>query len=729
MGVGSANCYAPEMGCGASVPAGELENELKIEKTKNEEAQRQLDHMKELYQRERERNKDLRNQLKLNASSELPNSSEAPREPEVRGPTAEDGAPAPEEIADAPVEPDAPVDDGAPAAAEEPERAASENPNVAAEGKVTSDDAPAEEVAPAPEENADAPAGDVVAEPVEAVEPAEAEPVEAVEPAEAEPAEAVEAAKPAEPEPAEPAEAEPAEAVAAVAVPIAAPIDVPVADPPRFGPYGPEHEASALKIQTSARGKLARSASKRIREEIKGCPYGVMDVSETWAPDTAVEPAVDPGDDPERHRPIWSKLRTNLHAHATKDPSSPAKPHGERCAQLWRDASTLAKTGAFDLAIEAYWRFVHERMSELGHTRYGVIPPFFAHDHQDYLNALYNVATLLEAQAVDPGSNPTADEILHPEQILRADPHAQAYGIFSELVEMNDAVPASFWVTPGGHPAGAPDAAARREGLLVLAADRGRAFTAHDLATHDRERAVAMSYRGGNSASRDEAHAGGVLLSRHGKHEEAAEMFARAADISLAENKKHSALYAINAQFGSLLRLGVVHENRDEDDAKVREVRDRFRRVAGEPDGMLGDASSFANQGRHPGALAILTNEVLRFRRYELTLRDPRKSASHGPSPWPVYDRDVAWVTHRIAREFEAMRWYPEALQWAEEAIGMFEGCEGSEAAAAAAATRRRRDDIARKLATRDATLTAFRLAGKLASDASGDVTGEASMS
>ena len=94
-----------------------------------------------------------------------------------------------------------------------------------------------------------------------------------------------------------------------------------------------------------------------------------------------------------------------------------------------------------------------------------------------------------------------------------------------------------------------------------------------------------MSYRGGNSAARDEAHAGGVLLSRHGKHEEAAEMFARAAEISLEENKKHSALYAINAQFGSLLRLGVVHENRDEDDAKVREVRDRFRRVAGEPDG------------------------------------------------------------------------------------------------------------------------------------------------
>ena len=133
---------------------------------------------------------------------------------------------------------------------------------------------------------------------------------------------------------------------------------------------------------------------------------------------------------------------------------------GERSRRLWRDASALAKTGAFDLAIEAYWRFTHERMSELGHTKYGVIPPFFAHDHQDYLNALYNVATLLEAQAVCVGSNPTADEILHPERVLRADPHAQAYGIFSELVEMNDAMPASFW-SDGGDP---PDAAARREG-------------------------------------------------------------------------------------------------------------------------------------------------------------------------------------------------------------------------------------------------------------------------
>lgn len=693
---------APEMGCGASVPAGELENELKIEKTKNEEAQRQLDHMKELYKRERERNKHLRNQLELDASnaSSTPTSSEAPREPEVRGPEAEDGAPAPEEIADAPAEPNAPVDDGAPAAAEEPERADSENPNVAAEGKVPSN-APAEEVTPAPDENADAPAGAVVAEPVEA-EPVEVEPVEV------------------EPEP-EAADPEPEPEAAAVALPLAAPIDVPVAEPPNFGPYGPEHEASAVKIQTSARGKLARSASKRIREEIKGCPYGVMDVSETWAPDRdgGVEPAVDPAGDPERHRATWSKLRTNLHAHATKDPRSPAKPLGERSRRLWRDASALAKTGAFDLAIEAYWRFTHERMSELGHTKYGVIPPFFAHDHQDYLNALYNVATLLEAQAVCVGSNPTADEILHPERVLRADPHAQAYGIFSELVEMNDAMPASFW-SDGGDP---PDAAARREALLVLAADRGRAFTARDLATHERERAVALSYRGGNSAARDEAHAGGVLLSRHGKHEEAAEMFARAAEISLEENKKHSALYAINAQFGSLLRLGVVHENRDEDDAKVREVRDRFRRVAGEPDGMLGDAAALANQGRHPGALAILTNEVLRFRRYELTLRDPRKAASHGPSPWPVYDRDVAWVTHRIAREFEAMRWYPEALAAAEEAMEMFEGCEGSEAAAAATAARRRRDDIAGKLATRDATLTAFRLAGKLAGDAGADAS------
>ena len=83
-------------------------------------------------------------------------------------------------------------------------------------------------------------------------------------------------------------------------------------------------------------------------------------------------------------------------------------------------------------------------------------------------------------------------------------------------------------------------------------------------------------------------------------------------------------------------------------------------------------------------------------------------------------------MTHRIAREFEAMRWSPRRCG-AEEAIGMFEGCEGSEAAAAAAATRRRRDDIARKLATRDATLTAFRLAGKLAKVTPGP--GEASMS
>tara|TARA_B110000008_G_C16835720_1_gene510495 strand:- start:269 stop:421 length:153 start_codon:yes stop_codon:yes gene_type:complete len=36
------------MGCGASVPKGEIDQELKQQKTKNDESQRQLDHMKEL---------------------------------------------------------------------------------------------------------------------------------------------------------------------------------------------------------------------------------------------------------------------------------------------------------------------------------------------------------------------------------------------------------------------------------------------------------------------------------------------------------------------------------------------------------------------------------------------------------------------------------------------------------------------------------------------------------
>jgi len=52
------------MGCGASVPKGEIDQELKQQKTKNDESQRQLDHMKELYARERERNKELRGQMK-----------------------------------------------------------------------------------------------------------------------------------------------------------------------------------------------------------------------------------------------------------------------------------------------------------------------------------------------------------------------------------------------------------------------------------------------------------------------------------------------------------------------------------------------------------------------------------------------------------------------------------------------------------------------------------------
>ena len=108
-------------------------------------------------------------------------------------------------------------------------------------------------------------------------------------------------------------------------------------------------------------------------------------------------------------------------------------------------------------------------------------------------------------------------------------------------------------------------------------------------------------------------------------------MFARAAEISLNDDdKKHMALYAINAQFGSLVRLGQVHSNADEDDPSIREIRDRFRRVMGEPDGVLGDAAAFANQGRHPGALSMLINEVLRFRRYEHTLKDPRKENAHG---------------------------------------------------------------------------------------------------
>ena len=192
------------------------------------------------------------------------------------------------------------------------------------------------------------------------------------------------------------------------------------------------------RIQTSARGKLARSASKRIREEVRGCPYGDMAVSEVWVPESTPASCIDPSnaDAIAKHEPVWSRLRTNLHPHATKDAKSPLKPHGSKSLKLWSDAYTLAKCGAFELAIEAYWRFTHERMSELGHTRYGTIPPFFAHDHQDYLNSLYNVASLLEAQAVDPGPDPSAEEILHPEKVLKGDKHAQAYGLFSELVRL-----------------------------------------------------------------------------------------------------------------------------------------------------------------------------------------------------------------------------------------------------------------------------------------------------
>ena len=115
------------------------------------------------------------------------------------------------------------------------------------------------------------------------------------------------------------------------------------------------------RIQTSARGKLARSASKRIREEVRGCPYGDMAVSEVWVPESTPASCIDPSnaDVIAKHEPVWSRLRTNLHPHATKDAKSPLKPHGSKSLKLWSDAYTLAKCGAFELAIEAYWRFTH----------------------------------------------------------------------------------------------------------------------------------------------------------------------------------------------------------------------------------------------------------------------------------------------------------------------------------------------------------------------------------
>ena len=67
------------MGCGASVPKGEIDQELKQQKTKNDESQRQLDHMKELYARERERNKELRGQMRQNSQPGTPQSE--PQEP------------------------------------------------------------------------------------------------------------------------------------------------------------------------------------------------------------------------------------------------------------------------------------------------------------------------------------------------------------------------------------------------------------------------------------------------------------------------------------------------------------------------------------------------------------------------------------------------------------------------------------------------------------------------
>ena len=583
------------MGCGASVPKGEIDQELKQQKTKNDESQRQLDHMKELYARERERNKELRGQMKQKSEPGTPQSepqepnpaADPPAQPDPPAPAttepeaiAEDaaaeptptedtetpeaagGEPAPEQETEADAnatEPDAEMspseaapatdaESAEPAESTEPETTAADEPTAAEPTDATTEAAPenteagsAAEAESAPNADAEvvlnlnfiadaaekakleaekaeadaevkrleaalAEAASEAAAKVAALEAAVAEANAKTEAAEKAKTDAEEAkaaaetadetakagaadevaktqtalanilnaqeqagarvaaletavaeanAKTAEAQAA--AQAQAAEAMrmmaqmaemaarqqasaapAAAAVPVAAPAAVPVAAAATFGPYGPEHEASAVRIQTSARGKLARSASKRIREEVRGCPYGDMAVSEVWVPESTTPSCIDPSnaDVIAKHEPVWSRLRTNLHPHATKDAKSPLKPHGSKSLKLWSDAYTLAKCGAFELAIEAYWRFTHERMSELGHTRYGTIPPFFAHDHQDYLNSLYNVASLLEAQAVDPGPDPSAEEILHPEKVLKGDKHAQAYGLFSELVRL-----------------------------------------------------------------------------------------------------------------------------------------------------------------------------------------------------------------------------------------------------------------------------------------------------
>ena len=79
-----------------------------------------------------------------------------------------------------------------------------------------------------------------------------------------------------------------------------------------------------------------------------------------------------------------------------------------------------------------------------------------------------------------------------------------------------------------------------------------------------------------------------------------------------------------------------------------------------------------------------------------------------GPSPWPVYTHDVAWCSYRIGREFEAMRWYPEALEQVDEALAMFEGMDGEGADMTAKSVRRKRDELREKLARRDADFKEF---------------------
>ena len=73
-----------------------------------------------------------------------------------------------------------------------------------------------------------------------------------------------------------------------------------------------------------------------------------------------------------------------------------------------------------------------------------------------------------------------------------------------------------------------------------------------------------------------------------------------------------------------------------------------------------------------------------------------------------MYTHDVAWCSYRIGREFEAMRWYPEALEQVDEALAMFEGMDGEGADMTAKSVRRKRDELREKLARRDADFKEF---------------------